>query len=101
MNSKTVSDAPTGIAVFANDFQSIRLFSERDNTTIIQWSEYERGGHFAAIEVPDIQDLKKVLSLISMNYSLIVDTDKVAEQIGSLNALTEVIYLLSRQVSLE
>lgn len=56
-----VSDAPTGIAVFANDFQSIRSFSERDNTNIIHWSEYDGGGHFAAMEVPDIltEDLRK------------------------------------------
>ncbi|MDQ0063019.1 epoxide hydrolase family protein [Paenibacillus harenae] len=56
-----VSNAPTGIAVFANDFQSIRRFAERDNTNILQWSEYERGGHFAAMEVPDIltEDLRK------------------------------------------
>ncbi|WP_194540572.1 epoxide hydrolase family protein [Paenibacillus sp. JZ16] len=56
-----VSHAPTGIAVFANDFQSIRRFAERDNTNIVHWCEYERGGHFAAMEVPDIltEDLRK------------------------------------------
>ncbi|MFT4413304.1 epoxide hydrolase family protein [Fredinandcohnia humi] len=56
-----VSNARTGIAVFANDFQSIRHFSERDNTNIVHWSEYDRGGHFAAMEVPDIltEDLRK------------------------------------------
>ncbi|MBB6633118.1 epoxide hydrolase family protein [Cohnella thailandensis] len=59
------SRAPTGIAVFANDFQSIRHFAERDNTNIVHWSEYERGGHFAAMEVPDIlaEDLRKFFRL--------------------------------------
>jgi pimeloyl-ACP methyl ester carboxylesterase len=58
---KEPSHAPTGIAVFANDFQSIRRFAERDNTNIVHWSEYDRGGHFAAMEVPDILtgDLRK------------------------------------------
>ncbi|MFG2293330.1 epoxide hydrolase family protein [Streptomyces sp. NPDC048603] len=46
--------APTGVAVFAGDFLSIRPFAERDNTDILQWSEYDRGGHFAAMEVPDV-----------------------------------------------
>ena len=46
--------APTGVAVFANDFHSIRPFAERDNTNIVHWSEYATGGHFAAMETPDL-----------------------------------------------
>ncbi|MFJ5546571.1 epoxide hydrolase family protein [Streptomyces sp. NPDC093225] len=46
--------APTGVAVFAGDFLSIRPFAERDNTNIVHWAEYDRGGHFAAMEVPDV-----------------------------------------------
>jgi pimeloyl-ACP methyl ester carboxylesterase len=45
---------PTGVAVFPHDFLSIRRFAERDNTNIVQWSEFDRGGHFAAMEVPDL-----------------------------------------------
>jgi hypothetical protein len=37
-----------------HDFLSIRRFAERDNTHIVQWSEFDRGGHFAAMEVPDL-----------------------------------------------
>jgi pimeloyl-ACP methyl ester carboxylesterase len=42
---------PTGIAVFPNDFRSIRLFADRANP-IAHWTEFESGGHFAAIEKP-------------------------------------------------
>ena len=45
---------PMGVAVFANDFLSIRAFAERDHKNIVHWSEFDRGGHFAALEVPDV-----------------------------------------------
>ncbi|MEC0311489.1 hypothetical protein PAEVO_17650 [Paenibacillus sp. GM2FR] len=45
---------PTGVAVFGDDFKSIRRFAERDNTNILQWSEFERGTHFAAMDAPDL-----------------------------------------------
>ena len=43
---------PTGVAVFAEDY-AIRRYSERGNT-IVHWSEFDRGGHFAAMEAPDL-----------------------------------------------
>ncbi len=49
-----VNDGPIGLAMFADDFQSIRPFAERDNTNIVHWAEYDRGGHFASMEVPDL-----------------------------------------------
>lgn len=49
-----VSDARTGVAVFADDFQTIRVFAERDNSNIVHWSRFEQGGHFAALEVPQV-----------------------------------------------
>jgi len=49
-----VSAARTGVAVFADDFQTIRVFAERDNTNIVHWSRFERGGHYAALEVPEV-----------------------------------------------
>jgi len=48
-----VNDGPIGVAVFADDFKTIRPFAERDNTNIVSWTEHPRGGHFAAMEVPD------------------------------------------------
>ena len=49
-----VNGAPTGVAVFADDFQTIRVFAERDNSNIVHWSRFEQGGHFAALEVPSV-----------------------------------------------
>lgn len=50
-----VSQGRLGVAVFKDDFQSIRQFAERDNANIQHWSEFPRGGHYASMEVP--QDL--------------------------------------------
>lgn len=49
-----VNDGPIGVTVFADDFRSMRPFAERDNTDIVSWTEQPRGGHFAAMEVPDV-----------------------------------------------
>ncbi|MDH6132745.1 pimeloyl-ACP methyl ester carboxylesterase [Kitasatospora sp. MAA4] len=43
---------PTGVAVFAEDV-AIRRYAEYGNN-ITHWSEFERGGHFAAMEAPDL-----------------------------------------------
>ena len=43
---------PTGVAVFAEDV-AIRRYAERGHT-IVHWSEFDRGGHFAAMEAPDL-----------------------------------------------
>ncbi|HEU0288398.1 MAG TPA: epoxide hydrolase, partial [Nocardioidaceae bacterium] len=49
-----VNGGPIGLAMFADDFKSIRPFAERDNTDIVHWAEYDKGGHFASIEVPEL-----------------------------------------------
>ena len=49
-----ISAARTGVAVFADDFQTIRVFAERDNTNIVHWARFDKGGHFAALEVPEV-----------------------------------------------
>jgi epoxide hydrolase len=49
-----VSHGRLGVAVFAHDFQTIRPLAERDNTGIVHWSEFDRGGHYAALEAPDL-----------------------------------------------
>ena len=48
------SDTPIGVADFPREIApSIRRFAElTDNIT--HWSEFDRGGHFAALEVPDL-----------------------------------------------
>jgi pimeloyl-ACP methyl ester carboxylesterase len=48
-----INQAPTGVAVFKDDFQTIRVFAERDNSNIVHWSRFDEGGHFAALERPE------------------------------------------------
>jgi microsomal epoxide hydrolase len=49
-----VSGVPTGVAVFPREIAPpIRRFAERSDN-IVHWSEFDRGGHFAAMEVPDL-----------------------------------------------
>jgi microsomal epoxide hydrolase len=48
------STAPTGIAVFPYEIApAVRRFAEQSNN-IVHWSEFDRGGHFAAMEEPDL-----------------------------------------------
>ncbi len=49
-----VSQGRIGVAVFADDFQTIRPLAERDNANLVHWSEFDRGGHFAVLEVPEL-----------------------------------------------
>lgn len=44
---------PTAVAVFPWDFRSVRSFAERGNN-IVHWTEMPRGGHFAAMDAPDL-----------------------------------------------
>ena len=46
--------APTGLASFANDFTPLRRFAERDHSNIVSWNEYDRGGHWATQDAPDL-----------------------------------------------
>jgi microsomal epoxide hydrolase len=48
------STAPTGVAVFPREIApAIRRFAELTNN-IVHWTEFDRGGHFAAMETPDL-----------------------------------------------
>jgi epoxide hydrolase len=48
------SAVPTGVAVFPREIAPpIRRFAEQSNN-IVHWAEFDRGGHFAAMEVPDL-----------------------------------------------
>ncbi len=67
---------PTGVAMFAGDFQSIRRFAERDHACIVSWNAYgtplaagmqtDAAGHYAAHEqtgllVADIREFFRSL----------------------------------------
>jgi pimeloyl-ACP methyl ester carboxylesterase len=43
---------PTGVAAFAEDV-AIRRYAELGNN-IVHWTDFPKGGHFAAMEVPDL-----------------------------------------------
>jgi pimeloyl-ACP methyl ester carboxylesterase len=46
-------EAPVGVAVFGADIlPPIRRLADRDLPTLVHWSEFERGGHFPALEQP-------------------------------------------------
>ena len=48
------SRTPTGVMAFPHEIAlPIRRFAERKND-IVQWTEFDRGGHFAAMEEPDL-----------------------------------------------
>jgi hypothetical protein len=46
------STVPTGVAAFAEDI-AIRRYAEEGNT-ITHWTDFATGGHFAALETPDL-----------------------------------------------
>ncbi len=46
------STVPTAVAVFPTDI-SIRPFASK-TSNVVRWSEFDRGGHFAALEAPDL-----------------------------------------------
>jgi pimeloyl-ACP methyl ester carboxylesterase len=46
------SGVPTAVAVFPGD-HAIRTLAERSHT-IVRWTEYDRGGHFASLQAPDL-----------------------------------------------
>ena len=55
--------APTGVAIFAEDFQSVRRFADRDHANIVSWNRYDRGSHFSPHDAPDLllEDIRAFL----------------------------------------
>jgi pimeloyl-ACP methyl ester carboxylesterase len=56
------SQVPTGVAAFAEDI-AIRRYAEQGNN-IVHWSDFHEGGHFAAMETPEllVQDVRAFFS---------------------------------------
>ena len=52
---------PTAVAVFPDDFRSVRSFAARSHTRLLQWTEMPRGGHFANETDPQlvVDDLRR------------------------------------------
>lgn len=50
---KENSGVPTGVAVFEEGDVAIRRYAEQGNA-IVRWTEYEKGSHYAVLELPDV-----------------------------------------------
>jgi hypothetical protein len=48
------TSTPTGVAIFATDFQSIPAFAKRDHGNVVRWTHYDRGSHFSPHDAPDL-----------------------------------------------
>ena len=59
------SGVPTACAVFPGD-STIRGIAEQQNN-LVRWTEFDRGGHFAALEAPDllVADLREFFASLS------------------------------------
>ena len=57
---KVRNTVPTGVAVSLTQDVTIRRWAERENN-IVHWTEFDHGGHFAALEVPEVlvDDIRK------------------------------------------
>ncbi|NJP93081.1 epoxide hydrolase [Nonomuraea sp. FMUSA5-5] len=45
---------PLALAQFPHDIQAIRVCAQRDHAAIVSWNTYDRGGHYAAHQAPDL-----------------------------------------------
>lgn len=52
-NAGAFNKVPTGVALFPYNLLSVRKIAERNNN-IVHWSRFDRGGHFAALDVPEL-----------------------------------------------
>ena len=51
----TVVECPTGCSIFPKEiFRSSKRWAEKRFTNLIHWNELDKGGHFAALEVPEV-----------------------------------------------
>ncbi len=45
---------PTAVAIFRDDFQTIRRLADRDHSNIVRWTKYDRGSHFSPTDAGDL-----------------------------------------------
>jgi microsomal epoxide hydrolase len=63
-------EIPTGVAIFPKDMvPAPREFAER-LFNVQQWTEMPKGGHFTAMEQPDLfaEDIRKFAKLLSVAF---------------------------------
>ncbi|HEU5108005.1 MAG TPA: epoxide hydrolase [Micromonosporaceae bacterium] len=61
------TSVPIGVASFAADFRAVRRFAERDHRNIVSWNRYDRGGHWAAHDAPDllVEDIRQFFAALA------------------------------------
>ncbi len=59
-------DVPTGCAIFPGELVQMPRSWAEQMYNIVHWERYDRGGHFAALEEPDLylQDVRKFFRLV-------------------------------------
>jgi epoxide hydrolase len=69
-DQKARNTVPTGVAVSLAQDVTIRSWAERENN-IVHWTEFDHGGHFAALEVPEllVDDMQKFFRKIRLARS--------------------------------
>ena len=67
---KARNTVPTGVAVSLTQDVTIRSWAERENN-IVHWAEFDHGGHFAALEIPEllVDDMQKFFRKIRLARS--------------------------------
>jgi pimeloyl-ACP methyl ester carboxylesterase len=50
----TPTTLPIGVAQFRDDYAPIRRLVPREHAHVVSWNSYDRGGHFAAHQEPDL-----------------------------------------------
>ena len=61
---------PLGLAQFANDWPSDRALAGRQGARIVSWNDYDRGGHYAARQAPDllVQDMREFFARLPAHH---------------------------------
>ena len=69
---------PTAVAVFPEDFRSVRTFAARSHTRLLQWTEMPRGGHFAVETEPQlvVEDMRRFIGALQSEDALHGKTDR-------------------------
>lgn len=73
-----LNPTPTAVAVFPDDFRSVRRFVERSHSRLLQWTEMPRGGHFANETEPGlvVDDLRRFFGALRAREAIDAGTDR-------------------------
>jgi pimeloyl-ACP methyl ester carboxylesterase len=77
----TKSEIPTALAIFPKDISSPPKEFAGRFFNIVQWTEMPKGGHFAAMEQPELlaEDIRKFVTYLQNKTQLKGSLEKVME----------------------